>query len=253
MDVRCRLAVLAAVLVFAPACSDNRREASDVRNAAATSLPRPKQALIELIESAGVRDHDAMWRTLSRSTRRRLGPTVGAFGARSGPSLARRLGPLARARYRVILEEQITLRLAVAAIAGEYVVSGRREFAAYAAALTLESGTWRIVLDPSVRIVAARPNPGERVVQRTQLAADVATPGPIEEAGMWIDGRAFPAKCGSTDAKHLEMWGEAPQPLRNGRHTVVAFASAGQNASALAWTFIVQGGKRGQNTPPKGR
>jgi hypothetical protein len=182
-----------------------------------------------------------MWSDLTRASRRRLGPTLVRFGSGAAQELREAVGSYAaRGRYAVVLSERVTRALAVAAIAGRRTVEGKVEYGVYAAAFRLERGAWRLELRGPVRIEADRPDPGQVVRRRTQLAADVAAHAAIVEAGMWFDGRAFPARGYSTNPRYLGMWGEAPQPLRPGHHTVVAFAAAGGTATALGWTFLVR-------------
>lgn len=158
----------------------------------------------------------------------RPGQTLAAFAtSRQAP---KELAALAGAP--VVLDEQITNRFAVAAVA--------RGDRAFAAALRWVGDRWSVLLDAPVRLHAVRPNPGERVRARTQVAADVSANAAIAEAGLWLDGRALAANGGGLDRRHLTMWQEAPQPLRRGRHVVVAYASTEADASALAWTFVVR-------------
>jgi hypothetical protein len=156
------------------------------------------------------------------------GQTLAAFATseRAPKALA------ALAGAPVVLDEKVTARFAIAAVA-----RGER---AFAAALRFEGRRWRVLLHSPVRLHAVRPNPGERVRARTQVAADISANAPIAEAGMWFDGRALPAHGGGFDRRHLTMWQEAPQPLRRGHHLVVAYASTETDASAVAWTFVVR-------------
>jgi hypothetical protein len=132
----------------------------------------------------------------------------------------------------VVLAQRITERFALVVVA-----RGPR---AFAAALRRSGGRWHVRLGRAVFLHAVRPNPGERVRRRTQIAADVAANAPIVEAGLWLDGLAVPANGGGLNRRRLTMWQEAPQPLRRGRHVVVAYANTEADASALAWTFVVR-------------
>jgi hypothetical protein len=181
-----------------------------------------------------------MWGDLSAASRRRLGPTLARFRTGAAHEFQEDPGSYARGRYAVVLSQRVTASLAVAAIGGTRTVDRKAEHGTYAAAFRFERGAWRLELRGPVRIEADRPDPGEVVRRRTQLAADVAAHAAIVEAGMWFDGRAFPARGYSTNPRYLGMWGEAPQPLRPGHHTVVAFAAAGGTATALGWTFLVR-------------
>lgn len=166
-----------------------------------------------------------MARLLSPQTRNRL-------SLRGLSRMRTAVLPIAR-NYRFVLSERLTTEFGVVAVVGPAGV--------LAAALRRVGDAWKLELMGPVRLDAVRPQPGELVVRRTQLAAEVGANRPITDAGLWFDGRAFASRGGaSADGRHLTMFGEAPQPLTPGRHTVVAFAAAGREASALAWAFSVR-------------
>jgi hypothetical protein len=188
---------------------------------------RPGVVLRYFVRAAARRDEQRMWERLSAPTRRRLGPTLDRFRGDAARGLTVELATLGR-RHELILSQTITSRFAVAAVA--------RGSKAYAAALRLENGLWRVELDSPVRISPLRPKPAETVARRTQLAAEVAAGATIVEAGLWLDGHAFPTRGGGATPSELTMFGEA-SALPAGAHSVVAFASTGANAAARAWTF----------------
>jgi hypothetical protein len=188
---------------------------------------RPGVVLRDFVRAAARRDERRMWQRLSAPTRRRLGPTLDRFRSDAARALELELASLGR-RQELILSQTITSRFAVAAVA--------RGSEAYAAALRLENGLWRVELGSPVRIRPLRPKPAETVTRRTQLAAEVTAGATIVEAGLWLDGRAFPTRGGGATPSALTMFGEA-SALPTGAHSVVAFASTGANAAARAWTF----------------
>ena len=215
-------ALIAMLVVAAPGAA-----------APAQATGSPGTALRALVRAAEAGRYDGMWAQLTRASRMRLGPSLTRFRHGAGPRLRSELAAFSP-RVRLILHERIDVRLGVAAVAGMRRAPDGARYGAFAAAARVDGGAWRLELGGPVRLHAIRPDPGERVVRRTQIAAGVAAHAPIVEAGLWVDGLAFPARGGSTDPRHLTMWDEAPQPLRTGRHSVVAFASAGRTASALA-------------------
>lgn len=168
-----------------------------------------------------------MWERLSAPTRRRLGQTLGGFRREAARSLEQELRALGR-RHRLILSQTITPPFAVAAVG--------RGSRIYAAALRLENGLWRVELDAPLQVLPLRPKPGETVQRRTQLAAEVKAGTPILEAGLWLDGLAFPTRGGGPTSSALTMFGETAQ-LSPGAHTVIAFASTAAHAAARAWSF----------------
>jgi hypothetical protein len=124
---------------------------------------------------------------------------------------------------------------------GLVAISGGSERGAFAAPVRRERGVWKVEIDPTFTVEAVRPLPGDRVLRRTQLFAEIAAPHMIDGAIMWFDGLPFETRqYWSPDQKHMSIWGEAPQPLRAGRHTVVAFAGTRREAAANAWTFSVR-------------
>lgn len=203
----------------------------------AAAAPAPDEglravALERLVQAAWANDEPAMWASLSRLSKRRLGPTLADFRRRGARGVRDALAPLAS--HRVILDTAVEPRLGVVAIANRSQ--------AFAAPVRQEAGAWKVELLPGFTVEAVRPLPGERIVRRTQLAAEVVAPGKIVEAAVWFDGRLFDARLyRSPNGTRMSMWGEAPQPLRSGRHTVVAFASTRGAASANAWTFTARG------------
>jgi hypothetical protein len=192
------------------------------------------RALDRLVRAAGANDEPAMWAALSRVSRRRLGPTLAEFRRRGARGVRAGVAPYLDGSYRVVLNADVGRGLGVVCIAK------RNE--AFAVPVRRERGVWKVEIVPVFTLEAVRPLPGERVLIRTQLAAEIVAPGRIDDAAMWLDGRFFDARLyWSPDRKRMSIWGEAPQPLANGRHTVVAYASAGSEAAANAWTFTVRG------------
>ena len=138
-----------------------------------------------------------------------------------------------RPRFRVVLSERITADWAVAAI--------RWQRGVYAAALRRERGAWRVELGAPIRLRALRPDPGERLRVRTQLAVEIKATAPILEGGVWLDGKAVPTRSGGPSDRYLTLFTD-PDRVGAGTHAVIAFALAGDGAAALAWTFHASGG-----------
>jgi hypothetical protein len=171
-----------------------------------------------------------MWARLSRVSRRRLGPTLADFRRRGARGVRASVAPFVDGSYRVAVNAALGRRLGVVAI-----VSGGD---AFGTPVRREGSVWKVELNPAFTIEAVRPLPRERVFRRTQLAAEVVAPRPIAASAMWFDGVPFEARTyWSRDGRRMSMWDEAPQPLRPGRHVVVAFASTRTEATASAWTF----------------
>jgi hypothetical protein len=140
----------------------------------------------------------------------------------------------------VVLSVRTASGWGVAAVAGGRIRSGDAEFAAYGAALRREGGEWRIELGDPVDIINNEPSE-TTADRRPRVQFELAADGPVEEAGLWLDGVALPATAGGTaDAVTLVATPEAP--LAPGWHVLVVFGRAGDEAAAGATPFEVEAG-----------
>ncbi len=128
---------------------------------------------------------------------------------------------------------------AVAAVSGLRTVEGTRERGAYAAALKLVDGRWRVDLSQRVRVRILGPDPGSTVGPMPQVAAEVTAPDPLAESGLWVDGLALQVKGGGTPRRGT-IYGAPASDLAPGPHTAVAYARTARNGTAVAWTFRVR-------------
>lgn len=124
---------------------------------------------------------------------------------------------------------------AVASVAGARP-SGRT---AYAAALRLVDGRWRVDLSLEVRIRILGPDPGSTVGPMPQVAAEITAPDPLAESGLWVDGIPLQVKGGGTP-RHGTIYGAPTFDLLSGAHTAVAYARTARNGTAVAWSFDVR-------------
>jgi hypothetical protein len=171
-------------------------------------------------------------------SRKRLGPTLAGFRGRGARGVRDGIAPFVHRPYRVILNIDFTWNHSLGLVA----ISGGRDHGAFAVPVRRERGVWKVEIDPAVTVEAVRPLPGERVRRRTQLFAEISARSPLDGASLWFDGIPFDGRqYWSRDQKHMSVWGEAPQPLRAGRHTVIAFAGTRHEAAANAWVFTVRG------------
>lgn len=196
------------------------------------------RALDRLLQAAARNDEPGMWSTLSQMSRLRLGPTLADFRTRGARGVHDGVAPYAGSPYRTIVNVGFAWNRNLGLVA----ISGGSEHGAFAVPVRRERGRWKVEIDPAVTVEAVRPLPGDRVVRRTQLFAEIAAVQMLDGASMWLDGYPFldARQYWSRDQRHMSIWGEAPQPLRAGRHTVVAFAGTRHEAAANAWTFTVQ-------------
>jgi hypothetical protein len=196
--------------------------------ATAPPPPSPAAALRELATAARAGDVARVRGLLTTAT---PGPAAGELveGLGSFPPQA-----------KVVLAEQIDGTWAVAALAGPRRAEGMREYGTFAVALKLVGNRWKAHLGGgTIDIEPLGPDP-DSVQGRgpTQVAAEFSALVAIKEAGLWLDGQAVTAKTSGTPTSYT-AFGATP-PLRRGFHTVVAFAEAGGNATATAWSFRVR-------------
>jgi hypothetical protein len=218
------MAVVVACAAVAPACGETKRTVPP-------PPPRPEtpvDVLAAYIRAGAAGDTARMWALLSRPSRRRLGGTLPGFRDAYAAELEEEVGPLGTSRFRALLSEPIAGPWAVAEVAGPR--------GAYAAALRLEGVDWRLELRGPVHITPLRPEPNETVSGVSQLAAEARAREGLEQLGLWLDGRAVPGKYGGTNPNRLTLFTQ-PGEIEPGRHTVVAFVSAGDAAAASAWSF----------------
>jgi hypothetical protein len=249
-----RLSVLLATAALAAACSgggDETRANAPAPTTVATapaetttrpepvSPPRPDGPLKRMLAAARADDARAMWELLSGPTRERLGPTLPRFRRGAAPELREALGSFARGRSGIFLAERINEEFAVAAYGGRLADD---RYAAFAAALRLEDGAWRLELGGPVQVEALVPDPGEVERRGTgaQLAAGIVADSAVVEGGLWIDGKSVPGRSGGTDERNVTIFSDPVQGLARGPHAVVAFASTSFDASAFAWMFTVR-------------
>jgi hypothetical protein len=190
--------------------------------AAAPAVATPAVVLRSFAAASGRGDAAAMWKLLS-------------------PSSQRRLGPYARFRGRAphVPSGQVIVDTVVDATWGVAALGGAR--GSYAAALRRVGVAWRIELGAPIRLTAIGNNEVGVVARAPlQLAAGIRSAAAVGKAGMWLDGFGFDIKGGGTSNSNITIYGTPPRPVGRGRHVLVAFATAGNDAAARAWTFTVR-------------
>ncbi len=188
----------------------------------------PGAAVLRAAVAASSQHRDAaLWDLLSLQARRRLGPTFADFHRGAAIALRRRLA-LFSPGYRVVVSERLTGAFGVVGIT--------RRGQAFAAALRRSAGRWKLELGGPVTVRALGPRPGSRQAEVHQIAGAVDLARGSGYATMWLDGLPLDTKIARLGFK-LTMYVNLPSRVSRGSHTVVAFASAGGEASALAWRF----------------
>lgn len=205
-----------------------------------TADAAPGRVLLAFVRAAGRGDAEAMWGLLSKATRASIGPTLGGFRRGAAVELARGLGPLAPTA-RPILSRALTNGWAVAAVAGERPLNGRRRYVAYGAALRRERGRLALELEGAV-VTSLRPEPLEATHEvLPELGATVAAGGDVTDVRVWLDGKAARVARDRERPFTATVRGRPGRALGPGRHAIVVFASAEHTAVASAWTFTVAG------------
>jgi hypothetical protein len=199
-------------------------ESEGTTTTTADAAPKPARALDALVQAAHDGDEAAMRRVLTADTL--LEPTA----------LSEGLGTFSAHRARPLY---VGDDWAVATISGLRTVEGMRERSAYAAAVRLVNGRWRVDLSLRVRIRILGPDPGSTTGPMPQVAAEITAPDPLAESGLWVDGAALEVKGGGTP-KRGTIYGAPATDLRSGTHTAVAYARTARNGTAVAWRFNVR-------------
>ena len=189
-----------------------------------------RDAFLRFSSAAAAGRTDLMWSMLSTASQRRLGPTLGAFRRGAGGGLVRSVGPIRDAK--VIVSERITPAFGVVAVDGRR--NGKR--VVYAVPLRLEGTRWKLELGGPVKIRPLGPLPGAHEPVVAQIGIAVTGPGGTGSAVMYLDGHTENPKVAGTST-NATLYANFDPALDPGRHTVVVFASDGDDAGATGWDF----------------
>jgi hypothetical protein len=186
-----------------------------------------KEAVGALLAAAQAKNAKAIWDLLSTPSQQRLGPTYGAFAARTAPQIERALKPFESASVTPFVSQSVSQLFGVVAI--------RNGAKALAFPLRSENGHWRIETPGPIAIQVLGPQPGSSGAV-AQIGAEVRSPGVLDDAVVFVDGQTVrptlaPRKGTATVFANLK------EALPPGTHIAVVFAEEGTNASALAWSF----------------
>jgi hypothetical protein len=227
------LLVLVATFAAVAAGCGSDAEPPTTQSAAPGPVPAPGAgaALARFVEAAGAGDVDSMWSLLSLPSRQRLGPTEGEFGERYAREFQGGLGSFAGTDYELVLAVELPSGWGVAAIAGDRVRAGEREFASYAAALRQEGSAWRIELGAPVSLRKLRPEQVAVTDARPVIEMEIEADSDIEEAGLWLDGRSLAGRVTGSGGR-VAVSARPSAALAVGRHVIVVFGRSGDLAAA---------------------
>lgn len=96
-----------------------------------------------------------------------------------------------------------------------------------------------VVRSADVKLRVLGPDPGSTAASLPQVAAEIRAMAPIEDSTLLVDGTPLDTKSGGPSPSYVSVYGAPAAALARGRHVAVAFARAGDAASAVAWTFTV--------------
>ena len=216
-----------------PALTPQQKQESSI----AVQRSRVLKAFGAFLTAAGKHDAAGMWTMLSRRTQERLGPTLAAFRHNEAKTLAASPGDLASSQGDLLVAEPLSRTFAVIAIGAE--LGAQHRYTVYAATLRREGNAWKVELGAPVHLTPLRPRADEAVTggQHQVAAGIVAESAPVADAALWLDGHAVPGEASGNDKRHITVFANLTAQPDPGRHTVVAYARAGREATAIAWTY----------------
>jgi hypothetical protein len=223
--------VAAAVLVAAVSAGcggDEPLPAISFVEGSAAAPREPGLVALRFVQAASTGDTDRMRALMSADTRTAFGPGAAA-------DVSRQLAGFQGAR--IVLSRALDERWAVGA------VSGRAEDgdpAAWGAALRLENGRWRVELG-GVFFTRLRPAPAGEAEPDAEIRVEAQAGGEVDDVRLWLGNRELRVHAFRRQAFTREIWGRLQAELPEGRYTLVAFATSGDTAGALAWPFDVEG------------
>jgi hypothetical protein len=220
---RLALAHVVALALLAAGCGEDKQ---------ATPAPPPdpgREVMQALVDAAAADDAESAWDLLSAPSQKRAGPTLEEFEQEEFPALKRTLAPFADDPLPVEVSENLD---------GEFgVVALSRGEDAYAMPLRREGEAWRVELASPVEIDVLGPSPGSRGEFAKQIGVEKHGPGGAGLAVLYLDGVTLDAQT-FADQDSATIFANFESDLQPGRHTAVAFTSAGGEAAARAWTFF---------------
>jgi len=214
MRLRVPLIVLAALALAVPA---------------AAAPPKPSAAFDQLLTAAKAGRSATVFAGLSALTRAQY-VTPAAFAA-SEPGKA--LTAAALSVHTPLVDATFPSGGAVEAV--------KTPAGAYAGAMHLEGGRWKLVVDPNVLVQPISPGAGTVNGKVFQVAAQAMLPDPVDTGALYLDGKPLQTKGGAVNGgRTVTLYATLPKGIGKGRHTLVAYAQGGAHAGALAWAFTVR-------------
>lgn len=227
--MRTGVATLFVVLaVVAAGCGGNDKSANAAPPPATAGKDQGREVVGALVDAAAAGNTQAMWDLLSRPSKRRFGPTEAAFAKGKARALRRQLAPFAGGKLPLQISQNID------DLFGLVVLS--RGSQAYAVPLRHEGSDWRVELGGPLSISVSGPPPNSRGKFLEQIGVETHGPQRSGVGLLYLDGVTLDAKS-FAGPRSATLYANFESKLTPGVHTATAFASAGDNATARAWTF----------------
>jgi hypothetical protein len=224
-----RLALTLVLLPLAAACGGSDKDSAPTTSTAATADPG-KAAIVALFQAASKDDRKALWNLLSKESQKRLG-SYDNFQSQGAPVIERALVPFANKDLTPFVSQNISPQWGVVAIR-----SGEK---ALAFPLRSEDGAWKIETPGPLVFRILGPAPGS-TGSVSQVAVEVNSPGVVDDAIVWIDGKLLHPTLAPARGK-ATVFANLDKPLARGTHIAVVYAEEGKDASAEAWSFNASG------------
>jgi len=221
--MRRAVALVVLVPLVAAACGGGGKKTTTT--SAAPADPG-RAAVVALLHAAVHRDTKALWNLLSTESQKRLGPYA-TFAAQGAAAVEKSLVPFERKTLSPFISQSMSQQFGIVAVR-----SGAR---ALAFPLRRENGAWRIETPGPVTISISGPQPGSTGLV-AQIGIEIHAPTSPDDGVLWVDGSAVQSQSYAA-AKSATVFANLSQALTPGAHIAVAYAEAGNNASAVAWTF----------------
>lgn len=225
-----RLSLALVLLPLVAACGGGGGSKKATIPTTPTATDPGRAAMIELFRAATHNDTKALWNLLSVPSQQRLGGFA-AFKAHGAATIEKALEPFDRHAVQPFISQSLSQQFGVVAIR-----SGAK---ALAFPLRNENNAWKIETPGPLAFEILSPTPGSSG-SVDQIAVQVDSPGVVDDAVVWLDGKLVRPTLAPTQGK-ATVFANLAKPLTKGTHFAVVFAEEGNDASAEAWSFSASG------------
>ncbi|HST25493.1 MAG TPA: hypothetical protein VLJ76_05850 [Gaiellaceae bacterium] len=219
-----RLAALVLLLPLAlVACGGGGKKSSTTTSTAADP---GRTAIVALLHAASHHDAQALWALLSTQSQKRYG-SLAAFRAGAATTIEKSLVPFEHETISPFISQSVSQQFGIVAV--------RAGSKALAFPLRHQNGGWKVETPGPVTISISGPQPGSHGLV-AQIGVEIHAPTSPDDGVLWVDGSPVQSQIYS-GPKSATVFANLTKALPAGIHIAVAYAEAGNNASAVAWTF----------------